>query len=157
MSKEENGRKSFWAITLEYLLAAPILGIPCYLTVTGWADRSGIPVVGIILVGAFHIALAIYQLKRTHHAATSDRTNLYRLGGVVFLILSLFSIAFLLQHVTPITPDYNVQGTASTTNMNSMVMIFSSFVFGYFLGFAALFLGYVGIQPRNSSPPAQPL
>ena len=153
LAVEENGAKALWAVTLEYFLAAPILGAPCYLTVPIWAGgRGSIPVAGIIFVGVFHIALAVYQLKRTQAAETSGRTNLYALVGGVFFILSLISVAFLLQYVTPIPSDYAVQGTASTTNTNSIVMIFASFAFGYFLGLAVLYLAYAGIQYSKRTP-----
>jgi hypothetical protein len=56
-------KKGKWSLVIEYFLAGPILGSPCYTTIPVWAGKNGIFIVGIIIVAILFGFLAVYQLK----------------------------------------------------------------------------------------------
>jgi preprotein translocase subunit SecG len=143
---ENESKKHIWVLILEYFLAAPILGLPCYATIPVWLDREGLVIAGAALVGVFYILLAFYQLGRTRVFGTQEGIIVYVLLGIIFIILSLMIAVYLFQSAPAVPVSANSGGTASPTNVRGTIIVIATFTFSFLIGFAVLFLGYARLE-----------
>lgn len=142
----KTGKESIWLLIGEYVLAAPILGAPCYFTVPVLADRLGIGIGAMIIVGVLFSGLAAYQLKRVITYGHSSWLNVYRLSGILCIVLALLVVLNFISFAPAVPANEQSFGTFSPATTRSLLMVFSSLAFGFLVGFATLLLGYVRLE-----------
>jgi hypothetical protein len=122
---------------LEYLLASPILGLPCIAITPAIADLTGIPF-AIALIVSYFGALGLYQIKRTQLVPSYNRYS-YVCGAVVALGFTSLTLYWLLQ-TNAQARDSGPFPSLGTVRASLMVMW--SFFVGYFFGLGVLFFGF---------------
>jgi hypothetical protein len=131
-------RHSFMGAVIEYLFAAPILGLPCTCFTPVITGRWGV-FTGLACICLIYLLLAIFQLRRISLVDEIHRRWSVLSGGIGFVVTVVSLLFFLKAAAMPVITDGQFPSDAT---VKGLLLFFGAFAIGYSSGFTVLVFGY---------------